>query len=72
MTYDLLKNLPADISRLPQTLQQSLDALTNDEALSKCFPVKFMDTYLANKRYELKTAEKYASEEIFKRYSRCY
>ena len=59
MTHELLKEMPEGISRLPITLQESLNKLKTDETLMRNFPDELMQHYLENKYFEQKIAVDY-------------
>lgn len=72
ITDDLLNGSTKRISKLPQTLKESLEALVNDSILMHCFPEQLMENYLKLKHFELKITENTEPEDLFQRYNQCY
>jgi len=60
------------IVRLPQTLDEALDAFAADQALQSRFPSTLYETYLAHKRCEATLMAKVERDECCRRYEEAY
>jgi glutamine synthetase len=60
------------IARLPQSLEEALDALVADEAAKSCFPEPLFDAYLRHKRCEVALMADLDRNERCQRYKEAY
>jgi glutamine synthetase len=60
------------LRRLPETLDQALIALQEDQAVTSWFPEIFLETYIGMKRFELKTLDGLDEDAVCERYRAVY